>query len=151
MAEYHIIQEKPYDILAYERLAAAIIRQAYEDYIECRKRCESIRDPSASHNATRMLERIMAQEVSLRMGCGMKKAMKHLDWLEPDFIKTAHSMAVTQGETIIKFFFSDSFTYLSRGMDPCCLIERAENEIRAWKAGRKTKNEVKARKDGVPG
>ena len=136
-----------YDLEALERLAGAIIRTAYEDYIQLRKRTEALSNPAASINATRMIERIIAEEITYQHKISITRAMKHLNLIDSDFLPYAKSKAASQAQMIIKWFFGPSFANLSHGMDPTFLIERAEQEVKAWAEGRKPKNIKKARKD----
>ena len=132
MAEYAIYKVPEWDVKACQNLGGAIIRQAYEDYIYARKRIESIKNPGVSTNCTRMLERIMAEEVARKLDCGMRKAFKHLNLIDPGDIPVQHSKALGQAESIIHFFYSDSFQILAGEVDPQFLIREAEKEVHRW-------------------
>ena len=157
MAEFAKYQDTTpkWDQKGCESLAAAIIRQAYEDYVYTRKRIEAIKSPSVSQNCMRMLERIMAEEVASRLGCGMRKAFKNLHLLRKSDIPFAERKAVGQAASIIHWFYSDSFQVLAGKVDPQYLVGKAEDEVQKWVRDGKSKAKgrgamSKTKKEMVP-
>lgn len=133
MADYITYHENVnYDMESYERLAAAIIRQAYEDYIDALKRVQTFRSQVSSRNRVRMLERLIAEDIAFRKKKTLKWGYEHLGLVGEEEILVMTTDAERRLESLTRWFHSDSFLVLSRNVPPQVLINRACEVVDNW-------------------
>lgn len=143
MAEFAKHTDPFVEMSGYERLAAAVIRKAYEDYVEALKRDMTFGHPGKNRTTVKKLERLMAEEVQHRTSLPYAEARKRLNQLGEDYIPYAKKNAEIQVDTLRRWFHSDQFLIYSKGIDPQCLLDRAQEEAEAWYEEKKKEQRLK--------
>lgn len=138
MAEYITYHENVnYDMESYERLAAAIIRMAYEDYVDALKRVQAFGSQSTSRNRIRHLERILAGDIAERNCKSLKWGYAHLYLATDADIENIRTASEQRLASLTRWFYSDSFLILSKNVAPKVLIDKAVSVVDEWMSGRK--------------